>query len=638
MSNIQRRLLVSPQVTLAPEIVQRLSAQVERAQLNASTAILQDGLRTLVVATPEESESILTQVGASEGDATRLAVVVWREDSGLPLENGLLDNPVVIGVLDPSVPPDTIYATLRSGLTLLERGDESRVARMLKRVLKIGRALASEKDLDTLLDLILSYARELTNADGASIYTRDNVGKLYFRLWQNFSTDARSNAQQTLVGDYSIAGYVARTGEVVVVDDAYAIAPSAPYRFSPAVDSSIGYRTRSMLTVPLKDKTDEVVGVLQLINRKDRADLKLRTPKDVAHHVLPFDEQSRAVALALAGQAGVALENSILYRDIENLFEGFIRASVQAIEARDPTTAGHSFRVADLSEGLAQAVDRTDQYGLRAIGFSREQLVELRHAALLHDFGKVLVRDHVLVKAKKLYDPQLELVRQRFSYARTAIARDAYRQLLEQQLQQGMSAEELAARRQEIDNMLATEGARLDKFLQVVLRVNEPNVSAQMTNAELNAVAEYTFPGENGEDVALLQQFEFVQLTLAKGNLADEERAEIESHVSHTFRFLSQIPWTRNLKQLPDIAYAHHEKLDGSGYPRGLTEPQIPVQSKIMTIADIYDALTARDRPYKPALPAEKALDILQQEAQQGKVDTALLNVFVESQTYKPRT
>jgi hypothetical protein len=205
-------------------------------------------------------------------------------------------------------------------------------------------------------------------------------------------------------------------------------------------------------------------------------------------------------------------------------------------------------------------------------------------------------------------------------------------------MQQGMSVEELAARRQEIENMLATESARLEKFLQVVLRINEPNISAQMTSAELNAVAEYTFPGENGEDVALLQQFEFVQLTLAKGNLADEERAEIESHVSHTFRFLSQIPWTKNLKQLPDIAYAHHEKLDGSGYPRGLTEPQIPVQSKIMTIADIYDALTARDRPYKRALPAEKALDILQLEAQQGKVDSMLLNVFIESEVYKPRT
>jgi HD-GYP domain-containing protein (c-di-GMP phosphodiesterase class II) len=638
MSDIQRRLLVSPRVTLAPEIVRRLSAQVERAQLDASTPILEDGLRTLLVATPEESESILTQVGVSDGDATRLAVVVWREDAALPIENGLLDNPVVIGVLDPSVPVDTIYATLRSGLTLLERGDESRVARMLKRLLKIGRALASEKDLDTLLDLILSYARELTSADGASIYTRDDAGKLYFRLWQNFSTDARSNAQQTLVGDYSIAGYVSRTGEVVVVDDAYAIPPSAPYRFFSAVDSSIGYRTRSMLTVPLKNKADEVVGVLQLINRKDRADAKLRMPKDVAHHVLPFDDQSRAVALALAGQAGVALENSILYRDIENLFEGFIRASVQAIEARDPTTAGHSFRVADFSEGLAQAVDHTDRYGLRAVGFSRDQLVELRHAALLHDFGKVLVRDHVLVKAKKLYDPQLELVRQRFSYARTAIARDAYRQLLEQQMQQGMSVEELAVRRQEIENMLATESARLDEFLEVVLRLNEPNVSAQMTSAELNAVAEYTFPDENGEDVALLQAFEFAQLTLAKGNLDNEERAQIESHVSHTFRFLSQIPWTKNLKQLPDIAYAHHEKLDGSGYPRGLTEPQIPVQSKIMTIADIYDALTARDRPYKRALPAEKALDILQLEAQEGKVDSTLLNVFIESEVYKPRT
>jgi HD-GYP domain-containing protein (c-di-GMP phosphodiesterase class II) len=454
-------------------------------------------------------------------------------------------------------------------------------------------------------------------------------------LWQNFSTDARSNAQKTLVGDYSIAGYVARTGEVVIVDDAYAIPDSAPYHFSPAMDSSIGYRTRSMLTVPLKNKGDEVVGVLQLINRKDRADFRLKTPKDVAHHVLPFDEQSRAVALALAGQAGVALENSILYRDIERLFEGFIRASVQAIEARDPTTAGHSERVADFTERLAQAVDRADQYDLREVVFKREQMVELRYAALLHDFGKVLVHDHVLVKAKKLYSPQLEIVRQRFKYAGAAIARDAYRKLLDLQLKGPMSAEEFSQHLQEIEQMLASEGKRLEEFLQTVLRLNEPNISPQTVAAELNAVAEYTFPDEKGEDVALLQSFEFAQLTLAKGNLGVEERRQIESHVSHTYDFLKHIPWTKGLSQLPDITYAHHEKLDGSGYPRGLTANEIPVQSKIITIADIYEALTAPDRPYKASLPAEKALDILHMEAQAGKVDVRLLNIFIDSQAYR---
>ncbi|MFQ5936188.1 MAG: HD domain-containing phosphohydrolase [Acidiferrobacterales bacterium] len=639
MSEVQRRLLVSPQVALGLEVLQRLSTKIEAEEFRSSDTIAPDHARVLLVVTPEEAVDLLARADTHARTAAgTLAIILWRAQRQQALDAALLDHSSVAGVLDPSTPADSAYATLRSGLALLERGDDSRAMQMLGRVLEIGRALASEKDLDTLLDLILTYARELTNTDGASIYTRDSSGKLYFRLWQNFSTAARSNAQKTLVGEYSVAGYVARTGEMVVVDDAYSIPEAAPYRFSPAVDSSIGYRTRSMLTVPLKNKGDEVVGVLQLINRKDRADVKLKTPKDVAKHVLPFDDQSRAVALALSGQAGVALENSILYHDIERLFEGFIRASVQAIEARDPTTAGHSFRVADLTGQLAKVVDSTHDYGLREVGFTREQMTELRYAALLHDFGKVGVREDILVKAKKLYSPQLDIVRQRFQHARAAIARDAYRQLLDLQLERPLSKEEFIERRQAIEEMLATESGRLEEFLQVVLRLNEPTVSPQAVSNDLNTVAEYTFPGDNGEEVALLQAFEFAQLTLSKGNLDIEERAQIESHVSHTFAFLSLIPWTKSLSRLPEIAYAHHEKLDGSGYPRGLTEVQIPVQSKIMTIADIYDALTARDRPYKSALPTEKALDILHLEAQSGKVDPTFLKVFIESKAFKSTT
>ncbi len=627
MSAAPPRLLVTDAAALAPEVLARLAEQVVLEPLAADASAPSDG-HALLVLTPEQARGLLAEPRASTPP-----VVLWRARSGSnELDEALLDHPAVVGVLDAASPAETVYTTLRAGLGWQHNG--ARAARMLEQVLDIGRALASEKDLDTLLGLILTHARELTDADGASIYTRDASGKLYFRLWQNFSTDARSSAQKTLVGDYSIAGYVARSGEVVTVDDAYTIPKSAPYQFSPAVDASIAYRTRSMLTVPLKNKADEVVGVLQLINRKDRADAVLRTPQDVASHVLPFDEQSRSVALALAGQAGVALENSILYRDIERLFEGFIRASVQAIEARDPTTAGHSFRVADFTEGLARAVDRTDGYGLRQVMFTRDQVTELRYAALLHDFGKVGVREDVLVKAKKLYSPQLEIVKQRFKYARASIARDAYRRLVERQRRDALSPQAFAAQCGELDHALAEEDRRLGEFLQIILRWNEPNVSAQALPQELDRVAGYNFPGENGEAVSLLQPFEFAQLTLAKGNLDSDERVQIESHVSHTFAFLTLIPWTKNLARLPEIAYAHHEKLDGSGYPRGLRTEQIPVQSKIMTIADIYDALTARDRPYKPALPVEKALDILQQEADAGKVDGNLLRVFVESKAY----
>ncbi|MFQ5546024.1 MAG: HD-GYP domain-containing protein, partial [Acidiferrobacterales bacterium] len=229
---------------------------------------------------------------------------------------------------------------------------------------------------------------------------------------------------------------------------------------------------------------------------------------------------------------------------------------------------------------------------------------------------------------------QLELVKQRFRYARTSTVRRAYRQLLDMQQQRHMDAEEFAARRQEVEDMLAKEGERLDGFLSTVLRLNEPTVSREVVPSDLNVVAEYTFPDEDGQARSLLQPFEFANLTLARGSLDSEERAQIESHVSHTFSFLSLIPWTKDLSQLPEIAYSHHEKLDGSGYPRGLTSAEIPTQSKIMTIADIYDALTARDRPYKRSLSAEKALDILHVEAQEGKVDPHLLKVFVESNAY----
>ncbi len=539
----------------------------------------------------------------------------------------------VAGALDAGSADETARTVLTAALARSET-DSDRAGQMLERVLEVGRALASEKDLDTLLGLILTHARALTNADGASIYTRDAGGTMYFRLWQNATTGNAGDLQKTPAGEHSIAGYVARTGEALVIDDVYAIDPRVPYQFNPGFDRASGYRTRSLLTLPLTNKADEVVGVLQLINRKDDPQARLTDQQAVDRHVRSFDAQDRRVAMALAGQAGVALENSILYADIEKLFEGFIRASVQAIEARDPTTAGHSFRVADFSERLAIAVDRIDRAGLRDIRFNRDELRELRYAALLHDFGKVGVREYVLVKAKKLQPHQLELVKHRFRYARASLERHALRALLTLNDRQ-MTAAEFAEARRGIEQQLAARRAELDRHLDFVLRVNEPNVTAREVSNELEAVAAFRFPGEDSEELPLLEPFEFADLSLAKGSLNPEERSEIESHVTHTYRFLSLIPWTRNLANLPLYAYAHHEKLDGSGYPRRLPGGEIPVQSRLLTISDIYDALTAPDRPYKRGLPPEKALDILAEEAQAGKIDRPLYEVFVESRAWQ---
>jgi HD-GYP domain-containing protein (c-di-GMP phosphodiesterase class II) len=659
MSEKHPSLLMTSEASFAAKAVPPEIVPEHRRTFHSTSEIPVHLDNSVLVLTPAQASPLL-----AEKNNASYVVVLWRSDEAQPIAPALLNHPQVVGVLDRHCSSETVYATLRSALTLLVRRGEQRSSQMLEHVLEIGRALASEKDLDTLLGLILRDARRLTGADGASIYTReaqgsasvpyrdvpmtraqdaqerpagvrttgaaDSSGKLYFRLWQNASTGTTSNAQKTLVGDYSIAGYVAREGNPVMLSDAYAIPSTAPYKFNPASDRSIGYHTKSLLTVPLKNKADEVVGVLQLINRKDRPDLMLTEPADFEKHVLSFDEHDQSVALALAGQAGVALENSMLYADIERLFEGFIKASVQAIEARDPTTAGHSFRVADFTERLALAVDRSDDAELRRICFTKEQLRELRYASLLHDFGKVGVRENVLVKAKKLYPEQLDLLRQRFRYARASLERRAFRRMVELHDTRGLSPAEFLARRREIEQGLLADQTRLDEYLQLVLRANEPSVSHAEISEDLDAVAAFTFPGEEDEVLPLLHDFEFANLALAKGSLNTEERSEIESHVSHTYAFLSLIPWTRNLANLPNIAFAHHEKVDGTGYPRKLGGADIPVQSRMMTISDIYDALTAGDRPYKRGLSTDKALDILTAEARGGKIDPLLFKIFVE--------
>jgi len=586
----------------------------------------------VVLATPAEAETLL-----AAPPATPFTLILWL-DHERTAGSTLLSHTAVAGVLHPESAPETVHTVIQAAERLLNQPAAAEAARMLEDVLEIGRALAAEKDLDTLLSLILAHARSLTGADGSSIYTRDRDGVLYFRLWQNASTAITASAQKTLVGEYSVAGYVACTGETVLLDDAYAIPADAPYKFNPASDRAIGYHTRSLLTLPLTNKGGDVVGVLQLINRKDRTDVLLRTPEDVALHVRPFDARSRQLAQALGGQAGVALENSMLYADIERLFEGFIKASVQAIEARDPTTAGHSFRVADFTERLAVAVDRAGDGALRDIRFSRDELREIRYAALLHDFGKVGVREDVLVKAKKLHPHQLDLLKQRFKIARLNIAARAYRRLFDLiESESALPPEELRRRRAEIERQVAEEHQRLDRYLGTVLRANEPTVLHVRAPDELREIQDYTFPDEDGH-APLLHDFEFSSLVLPKGSLSPEERSEIESHVSHTFTFLSLIPWTRDLAHLPEYAYAHHEKLDGTGYPRGLQQREIPVQSRMMAISDIYDALTAPDRPYKLAVPPERALDILGHEARAEKIDATLLKVFIESRAWQPET
>jgi hypothetical protein len=302
---------------------------------------------------------------------------------------------------------------------------------------------------------------------------------------------------------------------------------------------------------------------------------------------------------------------------------------VVAIESRDPTTAGHSGRVASLTVGLAQALEYVDRGPYAQVRFSSQDVQEIRYASLLHDFGKVGVREPVLVKAEKLYPHELAVLEARFEIARKDLALKSYQRRLASVALLGEKA--LPQIEAEEERRLLRELGELDEMRDFVLACNKPTVLARDGFERLSEVARFAFRDGQGEERPLLIPRELECLSIPRGSLSAGERTEIESHVTHTFRFLSQIPWTRALRRVPAIAYAHHERLNGRGYPRSIAAQDIPVQSKMMAIADVYDALTAADRPYKKAVPTAQALGIIEQESKSGMLDEELFRVFVQA-------
>ena len=511
--------------------------------------------------------------------------------------------------------------------------------RELAELTSVGAALSTERDLLTLLEMILTQARRITSSDAGTLYLverPENGGAsttLRFGLSQNYSLGDLPLPEITVPIDHtSLAGHAALTGEPLVIEDVYLLPDDVSYRQNRSFDEKFGYRTKSMLVIPMRTHRDEIIGVLQLINRKRDREARLTNDETIARQVLPYDQQSVELVNALASQAGVAIENSLLYEDIERLFEGFVTAAVMAIEQRDPTTSGHSGRVATLTVGLAEAVTRGGIGPYRGLQFSREQLRELRYAGLLHDFGKVGVREQVLIKQKKLYPWDLDIIRHRFAFLLQRADLQFERERADYLLSHGAAQyEEFVAR---LEQMRRARRNELNRFLDAIVQANEPTILPEGSFHELKEINERTYIDFEGVERPLLADEELRFLMIRKGNLDDRERREIESHVTHTYRFLEQIPWTRELRQIPAIAYAHHEKLNGTGYPRRVTGDEIPVQTRMMTIADIFDALTATDRPYKRAVPAERALDILSQEATEGMIDQNLLKTFIEAKIY----
>jgi len=509
--------------------------------------------------------------------------------------------------------------------------------RELQEVNEVGIALSTVRDHAVLLTMILAKARELSRADAGSLYLLDEIpgqGKvLRWKLAQNDSIKVDFPEKILQITRKSLAGYVAMTGETLVIDDAYNLPADAEYTINRSFDEENGYLTKSLLVFPMTNHVGDIIGVLQLINRKRPGAPGKLTAETVPAEVVPFDQETVEIMRSLSGQAAVAVENNLLYKSIERLFEGFVTAAVTAIEQRDPTTSGHSFRVADLTVELANVIDRVDHGQYREVNFSLDQVRELRYASLLHDFGKVGVREQVLIKEKKLYPQQLETIRGRFEFVMKSIENEASKRKLEYLLKNGRDGfEELS---EKIDREAAEEIAKLQKDFAVIAQSNEPTVLPEGDFEYLQRLATRDFADIRGERRLLLHAEEAKILSIRKGNLDAGERGEIESHVTHTFHFLQKIPWTKDLMSIPDIAYAHHEKLNGRGYPRRLHATEIPIQSRMMTVSDIYDALTANDRPYKRAVSTDRALDILRMEVNDGLLDSSLVDVFIDARVFQ---
>jgi HD-GYP domain-containing protein (c-di-GMP phosphodiesterase class II) len=522
-------------------------------------------------------------------------------------------------------------------------------------LIDIGKALSIEKDFDKLLRLILFQSKKITGADAGSIYLveEDEKGekRLRFKYSHTFSRDIPLEEFVLEINKKSVAGYVAATGEVLNIPDAYHISPMAPYSFNTYIDKRYNYRSQSMLVVPMRNHEDEIIGVIQLLNSKEDLNgrkvnepgneaysLRLETPEDFEQFVVTFDKKYDSLMEAIASQAAIALENNRLLKQIENQFQEFVKASVTAIESRDPATSGHSFRVAEICIAMARAINEVEEGYLAQFSFSENEMKELEFAALLHDFGKVYVDPNIFKKAKKLFPGDYANLQLRLDYLYR------YVELLyakrEGELRIRFRGNELDLFMEELKKEREQRLARIRDIKERIEKLNEPALTTEDPEevlADILAEVEslHCMDLDNNK-VSVFNDKDRINLVIPRGSLNPGEREEIESHVVHTYNFVSKIPWPPEYAHIPEIALRHHEKLDGTGYPDHLKgRESTTIQSRIMAMADVYDALAAKDRPYKKAVPLDRVLSILEEEAEKGKLDPDLVRLFIDKKIYE---
>jgi len=533
------------------------------------------------------------------------------------------------GAADAAAPVRTQPALLE-----LQRSLESHFLSKLEYLNAIGIALSQERDIDKLLETILIAAKNLTHADGGTLY-RLVDGKLQFEIVR---TDSLSIAMGGTSGNpvpfypiplhnkdgepntTMIAAYAALTHKTVNVADAYT---EEGFDFSGTrnFDKRTGYRSTSFLTVPMKNHEGDIIGVLQLLNAKDPASGRVTT----------FGEEDQRLAESLASQAAIALTNRLLIQQLEVLFESLIELINTAIDDKSPYTGGHCKRVPVLTMMLAEAAHNATAGPLGEFRMSEKDRYELKIAGLLHDCGKITTPVHVVDKATKLqtiYD-RIENVATRFE----VLKREAEIDMLRAKAKALEAHDKQSVRRAEED--YAARIRQYDDDREFLRRTNIGSERMRPEDqARVSQIARYPLRNEKGEVDRFLSKNEEDNLNIAYGTLTGAERQVINHHIVATIKMLEALPWPRHLLNVPEYAGGHHERMDGKGYPKGLTREQMSVQARVMGIADIFEALTAKDRPYKPGKTLSESLGILGRMKAGGHVDPDLFDIFVRDKVY----
>ncbi|OGA26434.1 MAG: phosphohydrolase [Betaproteobacteria bacterium RIFCSPLOWO2_02_FULL_65_24] len=514
--------------------------------------------------------------------------------------------------------------------------------RRLEQLNEIGTALSQEKNLDGLLEKILLAAKTITQADGGTLYLRTPDQRLSFAIMR---TDSLGIALGGTTGNpvpfypihlknqdgqpnyQMVAAYAALTGQTVNIADAYT---EAGFDFSGTrnFDRKSGYRSKSFLTVPMKNHEGEIIGVLQLINRM----------QPQSGGISSFSEADQRLAESLASQAAIAITNRQLIDQLERLFESFIGLINMAIDEKSPYTGGHCQRVPELTMLLAEAVNETDTGAFADFSMSEKDRYELRIAGLLHDCGKITTPVHVVDKATKLQTifDRINLIDTRFE----VVKRDVRIEALEEKLA-------LAADTRLSDMDRRERSFQIDKRLRERLRhcnddrdfLRHCNVGSEAMSVETQERVRmigtaHHWVDPSGNTAKFLTDDEVANLNIARGTLTPAEREIINHHIVATIRMLEALPWPKHLTNVPEYAGGHHERMDGRGYPRGLNRDQMSVQARVMGIADIFEALTARDRPYKRGKTLSESLEILGRFKESGHIDPDLFDVFIRKKVY----